>query len=167
MDEAGSLQPAPSARAVGEGRGGGMPSCRAWRRRRPVGGQGPLRPPSAACKPVCRRNGAFQEAPVPLRLPAAAPRLPSSGMARAAQSIMPLRMRCQASLGSMTAYAPCTRVHTLRYLWGFWRRCAMPGGDGQKCPCRCHYGGAVSCPGCKDMHRGGGEAPPCPHCARP
>ena len=43
----------------------------------------------------------------------------------------------------------------------------MPGGrDGEKCPCRCHYGGAVSCPGCKEMHKDAGGRPACPHCAR-
>jgi len=28
------------------------------------------------------------------------------------------------------------------------------------CPCKCHYGGAVSCPGCKDSH----ETAKCGHC---
>ena len=32
-----------------------------------------------------------------------------------------------------------------------------------ECPCRCHYGGAVSCPGCIDRHGGGREG--CPHCS--
>ena len=42
----------------------------------------------------------------------------------------------------------------------------MPGGrDDETCPCRCHYGGAVSCPGCKEMHRGTDGRPACPHCA--
>ena len=35
-------------------------------------------------------------------------------------------------------------------------------GRAQDCPCRCHFGGAVSCPGCKDSH---GEAL-CGHCAK-
>ncbi len=42
----------------------------------------------------------------------------------------------------------------------------MPGGrDGETCPCRCHYGGAISCPGCKEMHRGADGHRACPHCA--
>ena len=41
----------------------------------------------------------------------------------------------------------------------------MPGGrDTEVCPCRCHYGGAVSCPGCKEMHDEADRAA-CPHCA--
>ena len=28
------------------------------------------------------------------------------------------------------------------------------------CPCRCHYGGAVSCPGCRQNHETGA----CGHC---
>ena len=30
-----------------------------------------------------------------------------------------------------------------------------------KCDCKCHFGGAVSCPGCKDNHEAGHE---CEHC---
>lgn len=33
---------------------------------------------------------------------------------------------------------------------------------GQDCQCKCHFGGAVSCPGCKDKH----ELVSCPHCNR-
>lgn len=33
------------------------------------------------------------------------------------------------------------------------------GGDSEGCTCRCHFGGAVSCPGCKENH---GAA--CCHC---
>ena len=32
-----------------------------------------------------------------------------------------------------------------------------------KCPCKCHYGGAVSCPGCKDNHE---DIIKCEHCKK-
>lgn len=32
----------------------------------------------------------------------------------------------------------------------------------QLCECKCHFGGAVSCPGCKDKH----ETIQCEHCKK-
>ena len=32
----------------------------------------------------------------------------------------------------------------------------------QLCECKCHFGGAVSCPGCKDNH----EIIQCEHCKK-